>query len=104
MGHMMVELLLIFLLSLSLIGAVSAGLIGEIAALQNKAADYESAGRAEALVRYVEAALCGGANVDGGLWEEDASWRLESNRLRMWHESGVVEIRGVFCDDESEPV
>ncbi|MCI0503841.1 hypothetical protein L0Y65_03960 [Candidatus Micrarchaeota archaeon] len=104
MGQAAIELLLVSILLFALISALASSISAETQSIRKKTGDFRETGRAEAVIRAVEAAYGSGGDVDLGSWGEHAPWRAESGLIRIWHEGRVVEIRGVFNEDRSEPI
>jgi hypothetical protein len=111
MGLAATEFLLANMLALALIMAVAIQLGHGISAARAKSYDFRAAGQAESTVRAVETALNSGAQVGmwpGGRVEDDSAsrmqWRVEGGFLRVSHRGMVLEYRGVFSNDTSEPV
>lgn len=109
MGQATVELLMATLLMLALVASVASSLSQEARAVRAKAGDLRAQCMAESSVRAAEAALAGGARIEmwpGGLLPAEAGggWRIEGGLLRIPSGDGVLEVRGVFNEDASEPV
>jgi len=104
MGQETIEFLLVFMLGLALVATLAASIIGEITAARAKVDSLRATRLAGALTCALEAAFMGGGDVVYPTGAGPRHWRIENGVLHASYEGRVVEIRGVFNEDQSEPV
>ncbi|MEW6035027.1 MAG: hypothetical protein AB1529_00300 [Candidatus Micrarchaeota archaeon] len=103
-GQATIEFMLVFALSLAAVSLIAASLRSMDEGLRGKADDLEQISRAEAAARALEAMHNAGGRMTFDFREEGVSYSVERGRFHSSHEGKVIEIGGVFENDDSEPV
>jgi hypothetical protein len=103
-GQLTLEFLLAFILSLALSGMLSASLSLQVAGVRGKAGAFGEISRSESVARALEAVFAGGMEAHADFREEGVRYRIEGGRFHEERGGRVIEIKGVFDDDGSEPV
>jgi hypothetical protein len=104
MAVMTVEFLLASVLVAALIGALASSMLAEVLAVRDKADEYVAINHVADVVCALEAAFNSGAEADAGFGRGQQGWRIERGVLHAYYEGRVVEVRGVFSDDRTEPI
>ncbi|MFH0884224.1 MAG: hypothetical protein V1861_00770 [Candidatus Micrarchaeota archaeon] len=104
MGQLTIESLFAFLPTLALTGLLAASLVAQISELDGRREEYLRISKSESVARALEVLCYSG--IDSMLDFSDGSVRyhIEMGSLHSDHLGKVVETRGVFAIDRSEPV
>jgi len=96
-----IEFLIGFSATVVMVYILSAALLAAHSEIQQTVFDYQKISRAKQAARIVETWLYDGRMSD--LAFEDLYFKLE-NSLIVDHPEGVIEIEGVFLNDNKQPI
>jgi hypothetical protein len=104
MGQMTIEFLFAFLPALALIGLLAASLVAQVDALDGRTEECLRISKSESAARALEALYYSGIDSTLDFGGDGVRYRIETGSLHSDYQGKVVEIRGVFSIDRSEPV
>jgi hypothetical protein len=103
-GQATVEFLFAFTATMIMVLMLTVAVVEQKERLEEKREDMEKVWAVESAARAVEAALNAGVGLEFDFSMEGISYRAEEDRFLVSHKGRVVEIRGVFVHEESEPI
>jgi hypothetical protein len=104
LGQLTIESLFSFLMTLALIGLLSASLAAQIGALGSRNEEFLRISESESAARAVEALFFSGIDSPIDFGSDGVRYRIEMGSLHSDCLGKVVETRGVFSIDRSVPV
>jgi hypothetical protein len=103
-GQATVEFLFAFTAVILIVSVISTALLLHKEKLEQKAEDLEQIVVAESAARTVEAALNTGIDLEFDFSDENISYSAEANRFLVSYKGKIIEIKGVYVYEDSEPV
>jgi hypothetical protein len=103
-GQASVEFLFAFAATIMLISIISAALLSHKASLEEKEEEVEKIAAVESAARTIEAALSTGMDLEFDFSKENISYTAEEDRFLVSYKGEVIEVKGVFAYEDSEPV
>jgi|GEM_PF-3000700 len=103
-GQASVEFLFAFAATIMLISIISAALLSHKVNLEEKEEEMEKIAAVESAARTIEAALNTGMELEFDFSKENISYTAEGDRFFVSYKGEVIEIKGVFVHEDSEPV
>lgn len=103
-GQATPEYLLMFGATIVLVSLLAASLAQERSVLDGRADELETASKAESAARALEGALSSGGRMEFDFRREGVYHSVERGVLHARAGERLVEVRGVFHEDRSEPV
>jgi len=103
-GQASVEFLLMFTATLALISMLASAILSQNDSAKAKLDDFALINMAEGSARAIEAIERSGSDMRLDLNDERVRYRIENGRFYVEHEGKLIEVGGVFSEDDAEPV
>ena len=103
-GQVSVEFLLMFTAALALISMLASAILSQNDSAKTKLDDFAMINLAEGSARAVEAVERSGSDMRLDMHDERVRYRIENGRFYVEHEGKLIEVGGVFSEDDAEPV
>jgi len=104
MASLTLEAMFAFLALLALISSLGGEMMAQAHDAQERAEGVGGKMGAEAAARAVEAMLNSGADLRFDFRSEGVRYSLENGRFHVLYGDKVIEVEGVYADDDSEPL
>ncbi len=103
-AQMTVEFLIVFAIWMSVLIIIAQSLLIAQNRAVEKISDFSSFLAVEGAARAIETSTNNGGVAVFDFYDENVSYSIEGNSLQIFHNGKVIEVRGVFTYDKTEPV